>query len=143
MSLEERINATQEIHEKEWGREIWIANNDRFNYCGKILELKKGYQCSIHMHKVKSEIFYVRKGLVLMKAYNEERLMKKGESLEIEPGTKHRFIGLSDAEIFEFSSFHKEEDSYRDEPSGKVPEEVFEKYLAQHSVYIAENESKF
>src|SRR5574341_2012784 len=112
-NLEDRINKGMAEHEKAWGKEIWIVNNKEHNYCGKLLLLKKGYQCSTHYHEVKSEVFYVSSGLVLMQAYNGERLMKKGESLEIKPGTEHRFIGISDAEIVEFSSFHIEEDSYR------------------------------
>jgi hypothetical protein len=33
-------------YEKVWGNEEWVANNDK--YCGKILNLNKGFRCSIH-----------------------------------------------------------------------------------------------
>jgi len=33
---------------------------------------------------------------------------------------KHRFTGLENSEIMEFSTHHEDEDSYRDELSGKV-----------------------
>ena len=46
--------------------------------------------------------------------------MLQGDSLRITPGMKHRFTGLEDSEIMEFSTHHKDEDSYRDEESGKV-----------------------
>ncbi len=131
--INNRINQTRSEHPKEWGKEDWIVNNEKFNYCGKRLILTKGWQCSIHQHKIKSEVFYVNKGLVLMQAYDGERVMKPGESLLIEPGTKHRFIGLTDTEILEFSSFHREEDSYRDEPSGQVPETTFKEYQEKYA----------
>jgi len=48
---------------KIWGSEEWLVNNEL--YCCKILNLKKGYRCSIHYHKDKDETFYVLKGIVL------------------------------------------------------------------------------
>lgn len=117
---------------KKWGYEDWIVNYEGANFCGKRLVIKRGYQCSIHYHKEKCEVFYVNKGFVLMQAYDKEILMKAGDSLLIEPGTKHRFIGLTNAEIIEFSSYHKEEDSFRLEPSGKVDKKTFEKYLRKY-----------
>ena len=46
--------------------------------------------------------------------------MLPGLSILIEPNTKHRFTGLEDSEIIEFSTHHEDSDSYRDELSGKV-----------------------
>ncbi len=42
---------------KVWGSEEWIVNNS--TYCGKILNIKKGYRSSIHYHKNKHETFYL------------------------------------------------------------------------------------
>lgn len=139
MSLEERINKTRETHQKEWGSEDWIINDK--DYCGKRLLLKKGYQCSIHYHEIKKETFYVNKGLVLIKLNDEIYLMTPGQSLEIKPGERHRFIGITDAEIIEFSTYHMEEDSHRDKEnlSGKVPDDVFNSYLTKYSAKIAEH----
>ena len=131
-------NVTRQIHDKVWGKEDWIVNFENTNYCGKRLVLNKGYQCSIHYHKVKSEVFYINKGLVLMQAYGKKKLMVPGESIYLEQGAKHRFIGITDAEIMEFSSHHTADDNYRDEPSGKVPEDTFEEYLKQYSKEIEE-----
>jgi quercetin dioxygenase-like cupin family protein len=116
-----------EIHEKAWGREIWVANNEK--YCGKILELKKGYRCSVHHHKKKDETFYILSGKVLMEAYGKKNVMKRGDALRILPNTKHRFTGLCDGKILEISTHHEEEDSYREEGmlSGEVPKHEFEK----------------
>ena len=102
---------------KEWGEERWIVNRA---YCGKLLVLRKGYRCSLHHHKIKDETFYVNKGVVLMECGGKKTVMRPGDSLLIEPHTKHRFTGLEDSEIFEFSTHHEDSDSYRDEVSGPV-----------------------
>lgn len=103
---------------KVWGSEEWVANNEE--YCGKILNLKKGFRCSTHYHKKKHETFYILDGLVLMEVSGEQKVMKKGDVQVIERGVKHRFTGLKDSRLAEFSTHHEEEDSYRDNVSGKV-----------------------
>ena len=103
--------------QKKWGSEEWIANYD---YCGKKLVLNKGFRCSMHYHKNKDETFYILKGKVLMEIENEKIIMLPSDSIRIKPGTKHRFTGLEDSEIIEFSTHHEDSDSYRDEESGKV-----------------------
>lgn len=105
------------IVKKEWGEERWLVNR---NYCGKLLILKKDYRCSLHYHKNKDETFYVNKGRVLMEVGNEKRVMVPGDVQRIEPGTLHRFTGLENSEIIEFSTHHEDSDSYRKEPSGKI-----------------------
>jgi rfaE bifunctional protein kinase chain/domain len=133
------IRESYETHEKAWGYEEWIINMKGAGYCGKKLVLNKGYQCSIHWHEEKDEVFYINQGYVLMIMDGKKELMKPNSRIRIEPGTKHRFIGLTNAEIIEFSSFHKEEDSYRDEPSGKVDDSIFEKYLQEYSLKMRNN----
>jgi hypothetical protein len=49
---------------KVWGSEQWIVNGDR--YCGKLLLLMRGWQCSLHRHVVKDETFFVLSGRVRM-----------------------------------------------------------------------------
>jgi hypothetical protein len=41
--------------EKVWGEEQWLVNTGA--YCGKRMLLKKGFQCSLHHHKIKDETF--------------------------------------------------------------------------------------
>ena len=55
-----RIRKPVRIVPKGWGREVWIANGDR--YCGKILEIRKGKKCSLHFNKLKDESFCLRAG---------------------------------------------------------------------------------
>ena len=120
-----------EIHPKVWGEEHWIVNA---SYCGKKLVLREGYRCSVHYHQVKDEVFYVLSGRVLMEVDGAPRVLQPGMKQHIRPGEKHRFTGLEESEIIEFSTHHLEEDSYRDEPSGPVPEAEFaalrERYAA-------------
>jgi len=107
-----------EHHEKIWGSEEWIVNDEK--YCGKILIVKRGYQCSYHYHKLKDETFYILEGMVNMIIEGESELLAQGESVRIYPYMKHRFVGVKDSQILEISTQHFENDSYRLDPSGKV-----------------------
>ncbi|MFH1831684.1 MAG: hypothetical protein ABH827_02665 [bacterium] len=108
--------------QKEWGHEEWIVNNAK--YCGKKMFLNKSYHCSMHCHKIKEETFYVISGKVLLELEQEDiktkRILMPGDIQHIVPGLLHRFIGLEDSEIIEFSTFHMDEDSYRTSISGKI-----------------------
>jgi quercetin dioxygenase-like cupin family protein len=112
-----------EIHPKAWGEEHWIVNKE---YCGKKLVLKVGHRCSVHYHKIKDEVFYVTSGLVLMEVGDSVRVLGPGMKQHVKPNERHRFTGLENSEIIEFSSTHAEDDSYRDALSGAVPPEEFE-----------------
>jgi len=100
---------------KGWGEEQWIHNDPL--YCGKKLLLKKGKRSSLHFHVQKTETFYVQTGKVRMELIRQGARetvdLGPGDTLEITPGLVHRFTGVEDAEIFEFSTQHFEEDSYR------------------------------
>lgn len=110
------------ISEKEWGHEEWIANSP--GYCGKKLVFNKSYQCSMHHHKIKDETFYLQSGKILLetdyKDKTESRIMTAGDTAHIVPGMWHRITALTNAEVFEFSTLHMEDDSYRRTTSGKV-----------------------
>ncbi len=108
---------------KTWGHEEWIVNSD---YCGKKLVLHEGHCCSLHYHKIKDETFYIASGRVGFQMNDEFFILSPGDSLLISPGTKHRFYGLQHSEIFEFSTHHMEEDSYRDEISGTFEKSFFD-----------------
>jgi mannose-6-phosphate isomerase-like protein (cupin superfamily) len=108
-----------EKHKKVWGKEEWLANTEK--YCGKILTLKPGFSCSYHYHKNKDETFYVLSGLVYLNVEGQDIIMRKGESLRIQPGQKHKFASLKGtSKIIEISTHHEEDDSYREIESGKI-----------------------
>ncbi len=106
------------IVEKKWGSEKWIVNNNL--YCGKILTLKKMFRCSIHHHKKKTETFYVTKGQVLLEVDDNAYILIPGDAVDVLPDQDHRFTGLEESEIIEFSTHHEDEDSYRKVESGEV-----------------------
>jgi mannose-6-phosphate isomerase-like protein (cupin superfamily) len=112
---------------KKWGSEEIIVNNEL--YCGKFLNIRKGCYCSVHFHKIKDETFYVLKGRVemvfkyppgniLQRHPYETRVLEVGESMRMVPGTHHRFTGLEDSVIIEFSTQDFNSDSYRLQESG-------------------------
>jgi quercetin dioxygenase-like cupin family protein len=107
-----------EFHPKGWGFEKWIVNSRE--YCGKILYFVKGRKCSWHYHKVKDETFYIQSGaIILYHAYDdnievaEKKVLRKGDKFHIPVGLRHRMYALEDTELFEFSTQHFEDDSYR------------------------------
>jgi len=101
--------------EKVWGSELWVANHEK--YCGKILTIKKGFQCSIHHHRVKEESFYVLGGQILMEINDTHKndcfIMEEGDAVDIHTNLNHRFSAIKDSKIIEFSTHHDDEDSYR------------------------------
>jgi mannose-6-phosphate isomerase-like protein (cupin superfamily) len=111
---------------KVWGEERWIVNLD---YCGKQMLLKKGFRCSMHMHKRKDETFFITRGRMLFEIEGKTGRMRRkilgpGDRQHVPPGTWHRFTGITDTEFFEFSTTHADEDSYRRESSGKAPRDL-------------------
>jgi quercetin dioxygenase-like cupin family protein len=103
---------------KGWGFEKWIVNSEE--YCGKLLYFVKGKRCSWHFHKLKDEVFYLQSGKILLKYYDEddialanELILNKGDKFHVYRGLRHQMIALEDTELFEFSTQHFDEDSYR------------------------------
>jgi len=110
-------------HIKAWGHEVWITNTPL--YCGKILVLKKGFRCSMHYHKIKTETFYIQKGKVQMTIQRTGQAQKiihmgQGDKIHIEPYLIHSFAGVEYSEIVEISTQHFEDDSYRLDKSGRA-----------------------
>jgi mannose-6-phosphate isomerase-like protein (cupin superfamily) len=111
-----RLNS--EIHPKGWGYENWIVNNQL--YCGKLLCFNKNKKCSFHFHKIKTETFYLQSGLIKVLhslgddiSQAEEVVLEPGDSFHVPVGLRHQMIALENSELFEFSTQHFEEDSYR------------------------------
>lgn len=105
--------------EKKWGYELWIHNDT--DYCGKLLVFNNsGDKFSMHYHMIKDETWYVQEGAFQfdwIDTENGERLytqIQKGDVIEIKKGLPHQLTSLTDgATIFEVSTQHFDEDSYR------------------------------
>jgi len=103
---------------KGWGFEKWIVNNEE--YCGKLLYFVKGKKCSFHYHKLKDETFYLQSGKILL-TYGDtddineatQIILEKGDKFHIYRELRHQMLALEDTELFEFSTQHFDEDSYR------------------------------
>ena len=106
-----------EFVSKGWGSEIIFANNEK--YCGKLLNFTAGKKFSMHYHLLKDETWYVAKGSFLLHwidpvtaAIHTERLAV-GDVIHNLPGYPHQLEALEDATIFEVSTQHFDNDSYR------------------------------
>lgn len=103
---------------KGWGFEKWIVNNSE--YCGKLLYFVKGKRCSWHYHKLKDEVFYVQSGKLQVFYSDDDNIetaksviLEKGDNFHVYRGLKHQMLALQDTELYEFSTQHFDEDSYR------------------------------
>jgi len=108
---------------KGWGGELWIHNDEL--YCGKLLTLLAGKRCSLHFHRKKTETFYIHSGKVKMElkypdGAEETLVLKPGDSVHLPAGTWHRYTGIEDSEIFEFSTQHFDEDTVRLRPGDSL-----------------------
>ena len=107
------------IVQKGWGEEVWIHNDEE--YCGKILRFfKAGNKFSLYYHLIKKESWYVGKGsfeyiwLDTEKGIEHSKVIKEGTCLTIDRAQPHQLVALEDmSEVFEVSTEHFDEDSYR------------------------------
>ena len=102
---------------KGWGEELIIENNEM--YCGKLLIFKEGCKFSMHYHLIKDETWYVDKGEFLYRwidtdtAEVHEQKLKVGDVVRQRVGQPHQIMAITDGTIFEVSTQHFDEDSYR------------------------------
>lgn len=79
---------------KPWGyEEIW-AETDK--YVGKYLYINSGHKLSRQYHNVKTETIRVLEGDLVLETSPEtgkfeERILTRGETFHVSPGTIHRF----------------------------------------------------
>ena len=90
------------IVEKPWGREIWLCVEKE--YAGKILEIKKGCRTSLQYHNKKKESMYVLSGELKIAYPGGEKILKKGESITVNPGDRHRLCAAKDLVLIEVST---------------------------------------
>jgi mannose-6-phosphate isomerase-like protein (cupin superfamily) len=108
----------QVIVPKGWGFEKWITNGD--SYCGKLLYIIKGRECSWHYHNVKEETFFIQSGRLRVtfgrdddRSLAETIVLERGDSFHVPAGLRHQMFALEETELFEFSTHHSESDSIR------------------------------
>ena len=115
------IDSSLDIHKriipKAWGAEIVIHNDEE--YCGKILRFNSGAKFSMHFHIKKKETWYVSSGKFKLhwidtktadEHYSE---LNVGDIIEVERGDPHQLYCEEAGDIFEVSTPHFDDDSYR------------------------------
>lgn len=113
------INIRKPLQEvqKGWGKEIWLANNDK--YCGKILKFNAGSKFSMHYHVDKEETFYILDGHLKLKYFDlsnaEEKIqdLYSGDVVDIPQFNPHKIEAIKESTIIEISTHHEDSDSYR------------------------------
>ncbi len=105
---------------KTWGKEIWLANNQKEDYCSKILHIDSGKNTSMHFHVLKHEIFYVQEGTLRVDFLNTldcqvtSVYVNQGETLEVDRVQPHKLIAENaNVVLIETSTYHRDSDSYR------------------------------
>lgn len=102
---------------KKWGCEVIIHNSEL--YCGKLLYFEKGSKFSMHFHQKKTETWYVKSGNFLLRyidttnGEHHEHNLHIGMVIHIPPAQPHQLIALTEGCIFEVSTQHFDDDSYR------------------------------
>lgn len=105
--------------EKVWGKEVWVVNNEKDNYCCKFLHVKAGKEFSYHFHKDKAESFWLQSGRAILRYINTETAiincihLDRSTPVEIPRFVPHSVFAEEDSVILEISTFHKDTDSYR------------------------------
>ncbi len=102
---------------KGWGKEIVIANSEK--YCGKLLCFNEGSISSMHFHMLKDETWYVNSGKLIYRWIEKnsaniyEETLDVGNIVNIPPGLPHQLECIEEGVIFEVSTQHFDDDSYR------------------------------
>jgi len=93
--------------EKPWGREVWIAHNDRYAF--KLIEFRAGSRSSLQYHVRKRETIYVDQGRLEVETEDEHgqissQILGPGGVIENPPMRKHRVTAIEDVRLFEVST---------------------------------------
>lgn len=114
------IPLSPQLVPKAWGYEMILCNNTEF--CGKILHFREGTRFSMHFHKDKREVFFLQKGMLRLVTINTEdasqlvTIMHPGHTIEIPRLLPHQITALEESDLIEFSTTHRDEDSFRVSP---------------------------
>lgn len=118
-----RAGDAQKVVQKSWGVERWIVNDAVPGYCMKVMEIAVGDSCSIHMHPVKDECWWIVDGTLLVDIGDQpggefrQIRLEPGCSLRVKPLVYHRFKGAESpsgvVRFVESSTFHDDDDVER------------------------------
>jgi dTDP-4-dehydrorhamnose 3,5-epimerase-like enzyme len=122
--LIEKLPATKNMigakrWEEERGEFIQISYKEEIRHLA-LFQIREGFSRGNHYHERKEEIFYVFSGrmkaifLDMDSPQKEEHLLGKGDKIRIKPRCAHRFTGLEDTLVVEYSpQFFEPEDNFK------------------------------
>lgn len=120
----EKLPNTKEIPgpkrwEEERGEFVQIAYQETMRHLAAF-EIRKGHFRGDHYHEEKEEIFYVFQGkikasLIDMDTHEKgEKVLEKGDRIRVKPRCGHRFYGLEDTLVIEYSpQVYDKEDTHK------------------------------
>lgn len=120
-------NKTEQVKviEKEWGKEYIVPGE---GYTTKIMEVKPGFKCSLHFHRIKGETFILVQGQLNVEYYEPDstkhikQLKAPMSTVVLPPCTPHIFCTPKDQKFntifIESSTVDTPEDNYRLSKSG-------------------------
>lgn len=88
--------------EKPWGYEVRWAVTDR--YLAKILHINRGEALSLQYHERKDECILLTRGVLDLELDGQVHRLLPGDSVRINPGTRHRMTAVEDCDVFEVST---------------------------------------
>lgn len=112
---------------KNWGGELWFANDETHKYCGKKLLLVRGKRNSWHYHETKDEVFLVESGRMQL-TYSpmtraqtlqddiglaEKIIMHPGRAFHVPATMRHQMVGIETCWIIEASTVDLPGDTVR------------------------------
>ena len=119
---------------KQWGDEYWIINTP--DKCFKLMLIQPGKYGSLHYHKVKAESFKVLRGVMYIDiqrnagypAITGVKIGAGDREIIIRPQQLHKFYTIDEpCLVLEESTFHSDDDTYREEASRDMTEEEIER----------------
>lgn len=133
--MENLTELIEQIVGKAWGKEYIIINDKEKDKCFKLMLIMPDKMGSLHFHQVKSESFKVLRGTLYVdkQAYVFSKTFANGikvgvndPPVVIRSQILHRFYTIDDPVlVLEESTFHCDEDTYRDQISRDMtPEEI-------------------
>jgi dTDP-4-dehydrorhamnose 3,5-epimerase-like enzyme len=120
----EKLPNTKEITgakrwEEERGEFVQVAYRETMRHLA-VFEIRKGYARGEHYHEEKEEIFYVFRGKIrasfidMDTLQKDQRILEKGDKIRVKTRCGHRFHGLEDALVIEYSpQVYDKEDTFK------------------------------
>lgn len=107
MSKDDWVSTVRRV-DKPWGHEELFALVDG-RFCGKAIHVNAGHALSLQYHVRKEEVISVQSGQLRCEVgLSEDSLevfdLLPGESIHLEPGTRHRVTAVVDTVMLEAST---------------------------------------